>query len=217
MKLFFQKAQWFITHFQMLRDFAARNFYKDAESNRAIRNSAFFDEAYYKRNNPDLSSSINLLAHYINYGGTERRDPSEYFCNEEYFSINPDLAEPGTNPLSNYETRDPKDMRMFSTLQAEREDHFPQGTQTISIVQEPAHPVHKRTAVVSCYFHDGKIPDSLMILIRGLKEIADNLILVGDCPVFPSELEKIKNFVCYAHFERHNQYDFGSYKPNSLP
>lgn len=212
MKLFFQKAQWFITHFQMLRDFAARNFYKDTESIQVIRNSSFFDETYYKRNNPDLTDNKDLIAHYFEHGGFERRDPSEFFCSEEYFSINPDVDKSSINPLYDYETHDEKDERMFSTIQSERGDHFPQGTQTISIVQDPAPPVHKRTAVVSCFFHDGKIPDSLMILIRGVKEIADNLILVGDCPVFPSELEKIKNYVCYAHFERHNQYDFGSYK-----
>lgn len=212
MKLFFPKAKWVLTHFQMLRDFAARNFYNDDYQRQAIRNSVLFDEAYYKRNNPDLFATKDIITHYLKYGGFERRDPSEYFCSEEYFSINPDIAKTAVNPLYDYETHNPKDSRMFSTLQAEQDDKFPQGTKSISIIQDPVPPIHKRTAVVSCYFHDGRIPDSLMILIRGLKEIADNLILVGDCPVFPSELEKIKNFVCYAHFERHNQYDFGSYK-----
>ena len=43
-------------------------------------------------------------------------------------------------------------------------------------------------------------------------EVVDNIILVGDCKIIPSELDKLKNLVSYVEFERHGQYDFGSYR-----
>lgn len=48
--------------------------------------------------------------------------------------------------------------------------------------------------------------------MRGLLEIVDNIIFIADNPILESELEKLEGLVCYCQFERHNEYDFGSYK-----
>ncbi len=211
-KLLFQKAAWVIKHIQELRDYSARNFYENKDGEPYIRNSVFFDEDYYKRNNPDIPDNEDPAEHYYRIGGFERRDPSEFFSSEEYYYLNPDIKRLKSNPLYNFEEFGRGNNLLFSTLQLPKEDHFPPEAQNISRVREKNPVIHKRTAVVSCFLSGGNIPESLLIMLRGLEKVADNIILVGDCPVIPAELDKLSGLVCYAEFERHKQYDFGSYK-----
>ena len=71
---------------------------------------------------------------------------------------------------------------------------------------------NKRLCIFAVYCPDGRISDSQIYYLKGLKRIADNIIFIADSLVFPEEIEKIKDLVCYCNFERHKGFDFMSYK-----
>ena len=71
-----------------------------------IRDSLFFDEAYYLQANPDvLSSGHDPALHYLLHGGREGRNPSPLFSTREYLDRNPDVRVAQLNPLVHYETK----------------------------------------------------------------------------------------------------------------
>lgn len=209
----FKKTLWMLKNLQQVRDFSAKHFYEDTEGRELIANSPYFDAEYYRRNDPDLDGCRDLAEHYLKRGGFDRLDPSESFCSDEYLEIHRDVWYTQVNPLVNFEKEGRPNGHEVSTLQL-KEDYirFPEGAECLSRSFEKGERVHKRAAVISCYFSGGVIPETLMILLRGIREVADNIILVGDCPVFPAELDKLEGLVFHAEFRRHFQYDFGSYK-----
>jgi len=69
-----------------------------------------------------------------------------------------------------------------------------------------------RLAVFASFNKDGLILDYVVYYLTELKKVVDGIIFVTDNPILPSELEKIKDLVVYAQCERHEEYDFGSYK-----
>lgn len=72
--------------------------------------------------------------------------------------------------------------------------------------------VNKNIAIFSCYFKDGVIKDSTVYYLKELNKLGFTVILIADSPILKSELTKINDLVKYAKFERHGEYDFGSYK-----
>ncbi|MBQ7990148.1 MAG: hypothetical protein IJ251_03740, partial [Oscillospiraceae bacterium] len=185
---------------------------KDVYSSRKlaglVRNSPYFDEEYYRRNNADLAKVKDLALHYLLHG--KIRTPSPFFSGEEYLALNLDVARAGVNPIVHYELHGREEGRLVSCLQ-ESEPVFPSDAVSCARRYDTRPVLHRRTAVLSCYT-GGIIPETLYILMRGLLCVCDNIILIGDCPLIPSELDKLGEYVCYASFERHSQYDFGSYK-----
>ncbi|MBR4507637.1 MAG: hypothetical protein IKP24_03830 [Alphaproteobacteria bacterium] len=71
--------------------------------------------------------------------------------------------------------------------------------------------MHK-VAIFASFSGDGKIADYVLYYLKELKKVCDAIIFVADNPIFPAEVEKIKDLVIYASFKRHEEYDFGSYK-----
>jgi rhamnosyltransferase len=69
----------------------------------------------------------------------------------------------------------------------------------------------KRLAIVASFNSKGKIEDYVVYYLQELKKVCDGIIFIADNPVIESEVEKIKEYVIYAEFKRHNRYDFGSY------
>lgn len=209
----FKKAFWIAKNLQQVRDFSANHFYKDTEGRDLILHSPYFDGDYYRRNDPELDDCPDLADHYMKIGGFERLDPSEGFCSEEYLEIHRVVWYTGVNPLVNFEKEGRLAGHEVSTLQM-KENYitFPEGTESLEQTFTKFPRVHGRAAIVSCYFSGGTIPETLMILLRGIREVADNIILIGDCPIFPAELGKLDGLVFHAEFHRHYQYDFGSYK-----
>lgn len=62
-----------------------------------------FDADFYRTANPDVvDAGVDPLAHFIDYGYTEGRDPSPDFSLAAYLAANPDVAESGMNPLLHY-------------------------------------------------------------------------------------------------------------------
>ncbi len=208
-----KKALWMAKNFRQVRDVFAERFYTDTSSRDLIAHSPYFDAEYYRRNDPMLDDCRDLAAHYLKAGGFERLDPSEGFCSDEYLAIHRDVWHKRINPLLNFEKEGRANNSEVSVLQLNEDFvRFPDGTESFTETFSRCPDVNGRTAIVSCYFSDGKIPETLMILIRGIKKAVDNIILVGDCPIFPDELKKLDGIVWHAAFRRHYQYDFGSYK-----
>ena len=68
-----------------------------------IRNSIFFDEEFYLKNNPDVEkSSIQPQIHYLRFGGLEKRNPGPFFNSSWYLKEYPDVAASRMNPLVHY-------------------------------------------------------------------------------------------------------------------
>ena len=69
----------------------------------AIKNSGYFDEAWYQSNNlfnyPDVADP---LLHYLEFGANSGLDPSPKFSTQRYLAANPDVARSGMNPLVHY-------------------------------------------------------------------------------------------------------------------
>jgi len=186
---------------------------KDALSNiELVRNSEFFDAAWYLENNPDVKTSgMDPARHYALHGVSSNRNPSPYFVNEEYYALHNDVRASKMNPLVHYEIYGRREGRQISLTEAS-DPVFPEGCVETErcFVRVPRR--HGRTAIVASYFGKGVIPETLIYLLRGLREVVDNIVYVADCPVFPDEVEKLRGLVTIARFKRHGQYDFGSYR-----
>ena len=177
-----------------------------------IRRSMFFDEEWYLQTNPDVrASGVDPARHYLIFGASGNRNPSLSFVGDEYLALNTDVAVAGINPLLHYELHGKREGRLISSLEVQVPE-FPEGSCGGQWRFERSPAKFRRTAVVASYFGKGIVPEKLLFLLRGLKEVVDNIILVADCPVFPEEVEKLRGIVAIARFERHSQYDFGSYR-----
>ena len=72
----------------------------DQENINLIRNSKYFDEDYYKRENPNIN--MDACRHYYYYGWKEGRSPSYEFSNNFYLKNYKDVEDAGINPLLHY-------------------------------------------------------------------------------------------------------------------
>ncbi len=89
---------------------------------------------------------------------------------------------------------------------------FPAGCSSVSR-EFTVNPLqHKRLAIFAAFCPEGEITRAQLYYLKGLKEVADNIIFAADSPIQEKEIDKIKNLVCYCNFESHREYDFGSYK-----
>ncbi len=79
---------------------------------RTVRQSPFFDEAFYLLVNPDVRASrYDAALHYLLHGWLEGRDPGPFFSTNAYLARNPDVAAARLNPLVHYETHGKKEHR----------------------------------------------------------------------------------------------------------
>lgn len=182
------------------------------ENTELIRKSRFFDGEWYLANNPDVAAAgMDPARHYLLHGVKSRRNPSPYFVNDEYYALHNDVRASKMNPLVHYERFGKREGRPILFTEV-REGQFPEGClegewRFAKVARNTG-----RTAVVASYFGSGVLPDHLIYLLKGLREVVDNIIYVADCPVLPDEVKKLDGIVYIARFERHRQYDFGSYR-----
>jgi glycosyltransferase involved in cell wall biosynthesis len=94
-----------------------RTLWRRRKDVRLIASSVLFDEAWYRKQNPDVRGSAEELAtHYLLLGGMEGRDPSLLFDSDWYLAQYPDVGLCGCNPLLHYlrygleEGRDPREL-----------------------------------------------------------------------------------------------------------
>ena len=70
---------------------------------------------------------------------------------------------------------------------------------------------HKRICIFVAHLETYTIEDSLIFYLHELLKICDGIIFVADNPISDAELAKLKPYVVFARFIKHNKYDFGSY------
>ena len=70
---------------------------------RKVAQSGYFDTAFYLNEYPDVANAqISPLAHYLNFGWKEGRDPSAVFSTRLYLENNNDVRVAEINPLLHY-------------------------------------------------------------------------------------------------------------------
>ena len=177
-----------------------------------VRRSEYFDADWYLRNNPDVAAAkMDPAYHYAFYGARSGRNPSIFFVNDEYYALHCDVRASRVNPLVHYEKFGKREGREISFLEVKKPTFSKESIEGIwHFEKAPAQ--KRRIAIVASYFGDGKLSATLIYLLKGLHEVVDNIVLVGDCPVLPEEVKKLEGMVAVAKFERHEQYDFGSYR-----
>lgn len=68
-----------------------------------IRESAWFDAAWYLARNPDVADGLlDPAQHYLDHGAAEGRNPGPKFNTRRYLETYPDVAASGLNPLLHY-------------------------------------------------------------------------------------------------------------------
>lgn len=65
--------------------------------------AAAFDARYYLAENPDVAASgLDPVAHFVEAGWREGRDPAPWFSVSDYLELNPDVAASGMHPFVHY-------------------------------------------------------------------------------------------------------------------
>lgn len=72
----------------------------DKENIKLIRNSKYFDDKYYRLENPSVKG--DACSHYYYYGWKEGKSPSYEFSNNFYLKNYKDVEDAGVNPLLHY-------------------------------------------------------------------------------------------------------------------
>ena len=155
---------------------------------------------------------MSLELNYFITGLEGTRNPSPVFYSNEYLLLNPDVKAANINPLVHYDKFGINERRNIS-LADKKPAIFPKDA--ISIEKEfftRNDFSKKKITILACFSGNGLIPEHLLYLVKGLKEISDYLIIIGDNPIFEKETEKLKDYCNYCIFTRHEEYDFGSYK-----
>jgi hypothetical protein len=68
-----------------------------------VRSSGLFDETWYLDNNPDVADArMNPVRHYVQFGGSEGRDPGPRFSSGWYLDTYEDVKKSGINPLVHF-------------------------------------------------------------------------------------------------------------------
>ena len=177
-----------------------------------IRESPWFDAEWYLRENINVErAGVDPAVHFAAVGYWERRDPGPFFSTEEYLQLNEDVRMTGANPLFHFERSGRREGRPISFLQL-RETTFPDGAIETEHDFPAAPRRHRRVAVFAAFFPAGRIPATTLCYLRGLREVADEIVLFANCPVFPDEIRKLEGLVRHAAFRVHGGYDFLSYR-----
>ncbi len=181
---------------------------------RTLRRSPLFDREWLLREHAGWKESgIPVEVLYLLHDVPDGRFSSPRFSGDAYCEQNPDVRETGLNPLVHYEQYGRFIGYPASALDAEPDaPSFPEGAREIDEALGDAPPRHRRTVVYATFSADGRLPERDVLYLRALREVADNVLLEGNSPLFPDELDKVRGLVAHARFAPHGGYDFGSYR-----
>lgn len=186
--------------------------FTNVANRRALRKSGLFDKEWYLREYPDVATrGVDPIQDYLTPPHPWIRLPNPDFIPSEYAAVNLDVKASDILPAVHYAKHDTREGRCVSTLEEET-SRFPDGAVELTREFGVAPARHRRTAVFASFFGNGRIPEPVRHYLRGLKEVADNIVFVANCPVFPDELPKLEGLASVAVFRHHGCYDFGSYK-----
>lgn len=191
-------------------------FSQESEEYKIISSSKLFNRKWYVKQYPEIfQMQCDPVTHYLTIGWKEGKNPSNHFDGNTYLELNLDVKRANVNPLLHYEKYGRKECRQISANSI-KEIKFPKDALYISKTFESKKFFSQRVAVFASFFQNGKIPDYVIYYLKELRKITDCIVFIADCPVYKSELEKLDGLVYYAKFERHQEYDFGSYKRGYL-
>lgn len=189
----------------------------NAKNLKIVKESKLFDYDWYcERYNRVKKSNISPYVDYLRYGYSGAVNPGPIFNSKEYLLMHPDVKAAKIDPLIHYEMWGWKEGRRVS-LADRKSPNFPKEAKSINISfsERKSFDKHK-VSVFASYSGNGKIEDYVILLLKGLKEISDYVVFVADNPILPEETDKIKDFCNVCQFNRHEEYDFGSYKRGYL-
>jgi hypothetical protein len=179
---------------------------------RLIASSPWFDAEWFLREYPKARrSGMTPAYYYLLHGNSGTCSPGPDFIGEEYLALNLDVKWAHLNPLLHFERLGRKRHRQISCLENPAHE-FPEGAREFrrDFAGKPV--CHRRTAVFAAFSVTGRIPETDILYLKGLAEVADNVVYVASNPVFPEEADKLRDLVRTAIFLDHGEYDFGSYK-----
>ena len=179
---------------------------------RLVKSSGLVDEDWYRREHPDVAEKgIDPVQDFLTPPHPWLRLPNPDFVPREYLAVNLDVKASRMPPAVHYASNGIRESRPVSTLE-NFERPFPPAA--VELRREfPAVPaVHRRTAIFASFSGDGRIKDTVLYYLRGLREVVDNIVFVANCPIFPDEAAKLDGHVRVAVFRHHGGYDFGSYQ-----
>lgn len=70
----------------------------------------------------------------------------------------------------------------------------------------------KRYCVFAAYNKENRITSELLFYLEELNKITDGVVFIMDNPIDETEEKKLNGLTIYHKCEKHNEYDFGSYK-----
>ena len=187
---------------------AWRWLFTNVANRRVLRKSGLFDKEWYLREYPDVATrGVDPVQDYLTPPHPWIRLPNPDFIPSEYAAVNLDVKVSDILPAVHYAKHDTREGRCVSTLEEET-SRFPDGAVELTREFGVAPAKRRRTAIFASYFADGRIPETVLHYLRGVKEVADNIVFVANCPVFPDELPKLEGLANVAVFRHHGRYDF---------
>lgn len=191
---------------------AWRWFLNNLEYRRIVKKSGLVDEAWYRREYPDvMDRGLDPVQDFLTPPHDQLRLPNPDFVPAEYAAANFDVKVCGL-PWAVHYARDGMREGRPTSLLDNIENPFPDGSVELRREFPPVPPRHRRTAVFASFSGDGRIKDTVLFYLRGLREVVDSIVFVANSPVLPDEVAKLDGLVRLAVFRHHGCYDFGSYK-----
>lgn len=184
----------------------------NARNRSIVRESGLVDEEWYRREYPEVAEKgLDPVQDFLTAPHDQLRLPNPDFVPKEYLAVNLDVKASGMIPAVHYVTNGMREKRPVSTLE-NYDKPFPQGA--IELRREfPGVPArNRRTAIFASFSGDGRLKDTVLYYLKGLREVVDNIVFVANCPIFSDEVAKLDGLVRLAVFQHHGSYDFGSYK-----
>ena len=179
---------------------------------RDLKAAGLVDEAWYRREYPDVAESgIDPVQDFLAPSRSLLRLPNPDFVPGEYAALNFDVKKSGLPPAVHYARDGMREGRPVSTLE-KRGKPFPPEAVELRREFAAAPAARRRTAVFASFSGEGRIKETVLFYLRGLREVVDNIVFVANNPVFPDEVAKLDGLVRLAVFRHHGCYDFGSYK-----
>ncbi len=201
-----------LLHYERFGKNERRIFTLKTENYKIIKESPYFDAAWVSNYYLKSQSGVDPVSFYLNRGASGNINPGPHFYSNEYLMINYDVKQAKMNPLIHYEKFGRKEGRCISFANM-KPYVFPEGTISCQKVFRDRTSFDKNmVSVFASFSGNGKIDDYVLYLLRDIRSISDYVIFVADNPIFPEELIKIEGLCDVCIFDRHEEYDFGSYK-----
>lgn len=179
---------------------------------RWVKAARLVDEGWYRREYPEVAEKgLDPVQDFLTPPHVRLRMPNPDFVPLEYEALHYDVKQCDVPPAVHFARDGRREGRAVSTLEHSGRP-FPDGAVELRRAFAPAPVRHRRTAIFAAFCGDGRIPETTLSYLRGLREVSDNIVFVANSPVFPDEADKLDGLVRLAVFRHHGCYDFGSYK-----